>query len=267
MSLLGNLNDMKLADVLRLFAAGKKTGRLTVSGEEVQGVLRFQKGAIVHAVCGRLHGEEAVLDLFGWGDGELTFVGEEQQVTQNVTRGVDALILDGLRMGPTIHRMHEVISSDRVVFQMGSPPEDPEARYALGPLEWRILRVLDGLRDVREVVEASKVPRAEALRVLFEMAEAGWLEKVEPQKSLKVMAQGLFSKESAELDPQVEGEWKRLLRFSEGVSRVQVKGGRGTAVLPATFRAGLGREIHLPRSVLSGLGLREGEEATVRPAG
>ena len=267
MSLLGNLNEMKLAEVLSLFSASRKTGRLTVSGEEVQAVLRFQKGVIVHAMAGRLHGEDAVIDLFGWPDGEITFVAEEKQVTPNVSRSVDTLILDGLRLGATAHRMHGVIPSDRVVFQMGPPPEDPEKRYTVGPLEWRVLRVLDGLKDVREVVEASKLPRTEVTRVLFEMVEGGFLERVEPQRSLRVVAQGLFAKETAELDAQVEADWKRLQRFSAGVPRVEVKGPAGSSVLPAVFRAGLRRDVHLPRGVIAALALREGEEAAVRPAG
>lgn len=43
MSLLGSLEDIKLADVLRLFAEGKKSGRLTVTADEQQTTLRFHK--------------------------------------------------------------------------------------------------------------------------------------------------------------------------------------------------------------------------------
>jgi hypothetical protein len=266
MSLLGNLNEVKLADVLRLFAAGKKNGRLTISGEEIQAVLRFQKGAIVHALCGRLHGEDAVLDIFGWGEGELTFVPDETQVTPNVTRGVDALILEGLRSGPTVHRMHVLVPSDRVVFQMGPGPSDPKAQCTLSALEWRVVRALDGVRDVREVVEATKIPRAEVVRVLFELGELGFLEKVEPSRALRAVPQGLFGKDSAEIDSQIEAEWKHLFRFAEGVSRVEVKGAKGAVVIGAAFRSGLGRDIQLPRGILQELGLKEGEDVSVRPA-
>jgi hypothetical protein len=266
MSLLGNLNEVKLADVLRLFATGRKNGRLTISGEDVQAVLRFQKGAIVHALAGRLHGDDAVLDIFGWGEGELTFVPDETQVTPNVTRGVDALILEGLRNGPTLHRMHVLIPSDRVVFQMGQGPSDPSAQCTLGAQEWKVLKRLDGIHDVREVVEATKIPRAEVVRILFELSESGFLERVEPTRALRAVPQGLFGKDAAELDLQIEAEWKHLSRFAEGVSRVEVKSGKGAVVVAATFRSGLGRDVHLPRGILQELGLKEGEDASVRPS-
>ena len=67
---------------------------------------------------------------------------------QYAHRHLDGLILEGLRLGATVHRMHTVIPSERAVFQMGPPPENPDTRYTVGPLEWRVLRVLDGLRDV-----------------------------------------------------------------------------------------------------------------------
>jgi hypothetical protein len=266
MSLIGSLSDVKLAEVLRVFSTGKKTGRLTVSGEDVQGVVRFQRGSIVHATAGRLHGEEALLDLFGWKEGELTFVPEDRQITPNIQRDVDSLILEGLRVGDVVHRMHGVIPSERAVFQLGLGPTDPEKRWSVGGLEWRVLRALDGIRDVREVVEVSRVPRADVMRVLFEMTEAGFLERVEPQKTLRVQSQGLFGKDAAEIDDHLELEWKRISRFERGVARVEVRSSTGKAViLGVTFRPALARDIHLPRAAVGELAVRDGDEVGVRP--
>jgi hypothetical protein len=268
MSLIGNLEEIKIADVLRLFASGRKTGRLTVTAEEDQTTLRFQRGVVVHAHAsqGRLTGEDAVLDLFGWKAGQLTFIPEEKTVTPNVTRGVDQLVLDGLRLGDVFHRMNEAIPSDRAVFQMSGGPADEEKRLALGARDWRVLRLCDGSREVREVAEASKVARTEVMRLLFEAMEAGFVERVEPQKGLRAQAQGLFGKEQAEIDPRLDEEWRRLLHFARGVRRVEVRSGPGrSAALPAVFKAGLVREVHLPRNVFTELGLREGEDVSVKP--
>jgi DNA-binding MarR family transcriptional regulator len=268
MSLIGNLEEIKIADVLRLFAQGKKTGRLTVTDAEEQTTLRFQKGVVVHANAshGRLAGEDAVLDLFGWKAGQLTFIPEEKSVTPNVTRGVDQLVLDGLRLGDVFHRMNEAIPSDRAVFQMGAGPADEEKRLAIGSRDWRVLRLCDGSRDVRELAESTRLPRNDVMRIVFEALEAGFLERVEAQRGLRVQVLGLFGKEQAEIDPRLEDEWRRLLHFGRGVKRVEVRSGPGrSAALPAVFKAGLVREIHLPRNVFAELGLREGEDVSVKP--
>lgn len=268
MSLIGNLEEIKIADVLRLFAHGKKTGRLSVSAEEDQTTLRFSKGVVVHANAshGRLTGEDAILDLFGWKTGQLTFIPEEKTVTPNVTRGVDQLVLDGLRLGEVFHRMNAAIPSDRVVFQMNGGPIDEAKQLVTGPRDWRILRLCDGSRDVKEIVDTLKLPRTDVVRVLFEASESGFLERVETQKALRSLPQGLFGKEHAELDSRLEDDWRKVLHFSRGVRRVEIRPGPGrSAVLATAFKAGLGREVHLPRHLFAELGLREGEDVTVKP--
>lgn len=267
MSLIGSLDEIKLADVLRLFAAGKKTGLLTVAGETGQGRVRFLKGEIVNATAGRFFGDEAVIDLFGWKEGQLTFVPEERSVTGNVTRSVESLVEEGLRVGEFLHRMRELIPSDRVVFQMAPGPADDGVRYTIGVKEWRVLRTLDGVRDVREVVETSKVPRDEVLRILFEMAQAGFLHRAEVQKLLRAVPhQGLFTAASASLDEKLGGEWTRFPRFAQGVQRVEVRtvGGRHLT-LSVSFKGGLARDVHLPKAAFAELGIREAEEVYVRP--
>lgn len=270
MSLIGNLEETKIAHVLRVFAQGHKSGRLMVTDDEEQTTLRFQKGAIVHAHAshGRLSGEDAVLDLFGWKAGQLTFVPEESSVTPNVQRDVDQLVLDGMRLGEVFHRMHEAIPSDRAVFQMSGGPAEEGKRLSIGSRDWRVLRLCDGSRDVRELVDAVKLPRNDVARALFEALEAGFLERVDSQKGLRAQAQGLFGKDIAELDVRIEEEWRKLLHFGRGVHRVEVRSGPGrSATLGAAFRAGLIREVHLPRSVFGELGLRDGEDVQVKPVG
>jgi hypothetical protein len=269
MSLIGGLDEMKLADVFRILAGGRKSGLLTVTARGDQALVRFLKGEIVNASAGRLLGDDAVLDLFGWREGQLTFVPEERSVTPNVGRSVEALIEEGLRVGEFHHRMRELIPSDRVVFQMAPGPSDESVRYTIGVKEWRVLRALDGVRDVREVIEASKVGRDEVLRILFEMAQAGFLHRAEVQKLLRAQPhQGLFTAAAASVDERIGGEWTRFPRFSQGVQRVEIRTVAGRhLVLPASFKANLAREVHLPKASLVDLGIREGEEVYVRPVG
>jgi hypothetical protein len=135
-------------------------------------------------------------------------------------------------------------------------------------MAWRVLLALDGVRDVRELADAAKLPRDDVVRLLFEMAEAALLERIEPQRSLRVQPQGLFHKDVAEIDERIEAEWKKLRRFVAGVRRVEVRSGAGkTLALEAAFRPGLQREIHVPRSSMAELGVREGDDVHVRPIG
>jgi uncharacterized protein DUF4388 len=270
MSLIGDLSDTSIADVLRVFASTKKTGRLTVSSEEEQTVLHFHAGALVHArgAGSRLQGEDVVLDLFGWTAGQMTFTPDEKTVMPNVTRGVDQLIVDGLRLGGLFHRTQQLIPSDHVVFQLGPGPQEDAARYPIGAMEWRVLRHVDGTRDVREILEAAGLARAEVLRILVELTDAGFIEKVEPRRELRVQAQGLFAKDVVEMDDRLDGEWRRLQRFARGVQRVEVRSSGGRSVtLAVRFRGGVGRGVFLPRTAVTELQVKEGDDVQVRPVG
>jgi len=265
MSLIGNLSDVAFGDVLRLFAASGKTGLLTATAAGRQTLIRLQQGAVVHATAGRLQGDDAILDLFGWKEGQLAFVPEEKVLEPNVTLGVDVLILEGLRTGESFHRMNELIPHERVVFQPARGPEG-DKRFLLGAAEWSVLRLVDGVRDVRDVLDGSGRPRPEVLRILFELTEAGFLEPVDAQKTLRAQVQGRFGKEAAELDGHLEAEWRLMERFAEGILCVEIRNfARKGRRLPVSFRAGLGREVTLPRPIFAELGLREGDDVFVRP--
>lgn len=262
MSQIGTLQDVKLADVLRLFAAGRKSGLLTVSASGRRALVRFDKGGVVHAVNGKLIGDEAMIGLFGWKDGQLAFVPEERTVPPNVTLPLEALIEEGLRSGETLLRMKELLPNDRVVFALSTGPTAESAQITLGPGQWRLVRLLDGTRDVRDLIEA-KIPRADVQRTLFELAEGGWIERVELGKSVRVRLEG---KELLVFDERLEQEWMRVPRFSQGVHRVELRTPAGrTLELPATFKPGLFRDVHVPRGGLGELGAREGDDVTARP--
>ena len=266
MSLIGTLSEIKLGDVLRLFASSRKTGILTATAPGRQALIRFQKGVIVHAAAGRLQGDDAVLDTFGWKEGQLTFVPEERVVTPNVSGGVEVLITEGEKGGQAFHRMNELITTDRVSFQFAQPSSE-EARLTLGPKEWKVLQLVDGTRDVRDLAEQSQLPRADVVRVLFEATEEGFLERVDSQKTLRAHVQGRFGKgDAAEVDERLQLDWSHLVRFPKGVARVEVRtfARRGTT-LAVVYRAGLGRDVLLPKAAFAELGLRDGEDVFVRP--
>ena len=131
-----------------------------------------------------------------------------------------------------------------------------------------MLRQLDGVRDVREIVEAAGVPRAEVLRVLVEMTDGGFLERVEPRRELRVQPQGLFGKDMVEMDERIEGEWRKLQWFARGVQRIEIRSAGGRlAYLPVRFRGSVGRGIFLPRTALTELQVKEGDDVQVRPVG
>lgn len=267
MALIGSLTDLKIADVLRMFAVGRKTGLLTITaGGGRQSLVRVHRGAPVHAVVGRLQGDDALLDLFGWKEGQLEFVPDDRSVVPNVTRTLEALLSVGAEEGERFHRINELIPSDRVAFRLAGGPAEGTA-FPLSAAAFSILRLVDGVREVRELVERTGRPRPEVAGILLEMTEAHLLERSDVARFLRAQGQGRFGKsEGADLDQSLLEEWTKHPRFEHGVHRVEVRTAtRKGIVLLATFRPGILRDVLLPRQVISDLGLAEGEDVNVRP--
>src|SRR5574342_965345 len=51
MSLVGNLEDLPLADILQIVSLSKRTGILTIETEEGKNIIVFKNGLIVSAAC------------------------------------------------------------------------------------------------------------------------------------------------------------------------------------------------------------------------
>jgi PAS domain S-box-containing protein len=56
----GRLGEFSVIDLSQLLVHGNKTGELTLTGPEGSGVIYFEKGRFVHALCGELEGGEAL---------------------------------------------------------------------------------------------------------------------------------------------------------------------------------------------------------------
>jgi hypothetical protein len=153
-----------------------------------------------------------------------------------------------------------------VVFQLGPGPHESETVSAEG---WRVLRLVDGVRDLRELGEVLHLPRADLSWLAFGLLEAGLLERVDSWKSLRALSAGLtalFNKDAVEVDERLEGEWRKLLRFGAGVQRVEIRTTAGKSLRAAvSFRGGIQLSVVLSRAMFSELAVKEGEDVQVRP--
>lgn len=59
----GSLKEINLIDLIQLFDMGRKTAVIQVEGMGKEGRVYFEAGAVVHAVCGKLFGKEALFEI------------------------------------------------------------------------------------------------------------------------------------------------------------------------------------------------------------
>ena len=100
-SLSGNLTHQDLTGVMQMLGQAHQTGALTINSADADGVLFFDAGIIVHAECGSLFGDEAVVDIIKScvraGSGVYKFVYGASSAQRTVLRSATDLMLDAMR--------------------------------------------------------------------------------------------------------------------------------------------------------------------------
>jgi len=141
---------------------------------ELGAVPRDQLEALLH-----LQIEEAVYHLFTWNQGTFNFepgVRPEQQV-YTVSINPESLLLEGARRVDEWSQIEKKIPSFDLIFSV-DPAHAPGADVELSPAQRRILPLLDGTRDVRQVIDECSLIEFDAGVALFGLITAGYVRRV-----------------------------------------------------------------------------------------
>lgn len=182
MVLSGDLTQFYLPDLIRLIAAGKHTGRLSVTdGSEVRNI-GFIEGQPRCAWCERKERPpyspeevlEAVYDLFRWEEGSFqldqSMACGEQCVPLDLT--AENLILAGCRWVDHWTTIQRLVPSAEVIFETRVPPEE-WGHFALTSAEEELLAAVDGERDVETLALSLGWTLFETSKALYCLAAAG----------------------------------------------------------------------------------------------
>jgi CheY-like chemotaxis protein len=100
-SLSGSLEHLDLPGIMQMLDQSRKTGALHINAGETDGVLFYESGEIQHAECGKLTGDEAVMQIVRKcqqaGRGTYKLVAGATAAQRTVQRRSMDLLLDALR--------------------------------------------------------------------------------------------------------------------------------------------------------------------------
>jgi len=123
--------------------------------------------------------EEAVYHLFTWVQGTFNFeagVRPEQQVF-TVSINPESLLLEGARRVDEWSQIEKKIPSFDLIFSV-DPARAPGEEVDLSGHQRRILPLLDGTRDVRQVIDECSLIEFEAAQALYGLITAGYVRRV-----------------------------------------------------------------------------------------
>ncbi len=116
-SLVGDLKNIQITNLLQSISMGQMTGKLEITSANDTAIVLFVSGKPVHAVLRGAEGNEALIQLFVWQDGDFAFYDEPvNNVVVTVTRGLTGLMMEG-----TAFVDHSVFLKDRGLTHQAYP--------------------------------------------------------------------------------------------------------------------------------------------------
>lgn len=93
----GRVADLQLTDIIQLNCLARMKTALSVSKEDMEGMIYFEDGEIVHAECGNKTGEEALFEILKWERGNFSTISGAEPVKHTISRPWQELLIEGMR--------------------------------------------------------------------------------------------------------------------------------------------------------------------------
>lgn len=129
----GSIREINLIDLIQLFDMGKKTAVIEIAGHGKEGRVYFENGEVVHAVCEKVFGKEALFDILAISEG--TFL-----IHLNIRSKIRTL------QGPSTNLIMEAMHR----FDEQNIPFPPGSQGPKGPESPNRFLHSDGIRELFE---------------------------------------------------------------------------------------------------------------------
>lgn len=172
-SLKGNLAQLKLTDVMKILSS--RTGKLSLQCNDETADIYFLQGAIIHAKCASVSGEEAVYTILSWNEGTFTFHPNISVKNGTITTPSEEILRRATIVETEWEGVRQTIPNTNLVFKMssGTPRE-----ISLNATEWNILRHVNGIDSVREISKKMELGLLDVAKALCKLVAAGIIDMV-----------------------------------------------------------------------------------------
>lgn len=98
MALVGNLKDLKLANIIQINCIERNKAKVSIQAADLTGAIFFSDGAIVHADFGPFVGERAVHEMLALNEGGFKVEAGLDAPGKSITQPWNSVVLEGLRL-------------------------------------------------------------------------------------------------------------------------------------------------------------------------
>jgi len=166
----GDLAQVALFDLLQVFAANGRTGRLMLARGDTEATIWVEHGDVVDATAGVVVGEKALYRALSVTDGQFVFTPTEHVGKRRIHASISALLMEAARRADEIERLAPSLPQPRALLRrsLDVTPEDQAAA--------EVMQLLVEDRSLQELLDRCVTHDLELLSALLRLIEEGAVE-------------------------------------------------------------------------------------------
>lgn len=268
MALKGQLGSISISDIANLLHLNRKTGMLKIKGSGFSAMLFFNEGEVVNAETKENTGEIAAYEVFQQGEGDFEFISTPPHKKILIRQSLHDLILESARQKDTIKSLRQAVPKNYMIFQAMIDSRMETVEDSMDEDTLHLISLMDGTRDVDDLVDASGFSEFKVLTILTELIDLGHVESLNIIHMLTYdsLTGLLKSDEIAYVDKTLFEEWKNELITDEKMRFVQVRTPQGrVGILRLGARKELGSKIVFTEKGAKKLRIKIGDQLICKP--
>jgi hypothetical protein len=186
-------------------------------------------GSVVSTVLGETNGEKALYRILRWYDGTFRYHPGEVNVTRNISRSMDALLMEGMRQLDEWDSIYKLMPPPDTILELAKPRE--ELPQNLRPVTQEVILLLEFYNTLEEIVEKATHTDYDICRSILGLIQKGLVKPVADRGSPVRKHVPLITSEEAisihrtlkPVQSDYDGShWGKVLVFSPDVEMVRL---------------------------------------------
>ncbi|CAM2006740.1 DUF4388 domain-containing protein [Acanthopleuribacter pedis] len=270
MAIEGSLQSVDIQDIAQLLNINRSTGLLHIESDVVKGIIYYRDGSLVNAAAAGLDGDNAAYLLLSQNEGHFHFEIAEHDAAHVIQRSLHDLVLEAARRKDTIKRIRDSISHDNIVFLPLVDVRIPAQRKSFSEFEIKLLSMLDGQTDLKDVISRSGASDFEVVHVIYELEKKAVVKRVEVYKLLQVSPlRKLFgSKTDVQVTAALREDWIKESVIYADAKYVEIRTKNmvfGEVPLSPKPSGGSDDVMLVPKPIMAQFEVEDGEKVLVKP--
>lgn len=167
-----SLSRVPFPEAMRLVLSHGKNGIAHLTNGDQRGSVHIHEGAIIHASVGEEKGSEAFYELALWKSGRFDFQDTDTGKEKTILTSTRSLLVEASRRNDAWSSISSKVKSFDLIPKW-TPLSSESIR--LTSSDWAVLRLVDGRRSIREIVDELKTDIFVAGRVVYSLLTVGVL--------------------------------------------------------------------------------------------